>query len=105
MVDEVIGVGNHAESIDPRRAEKADEKKSAKDKSAQAKKTESQGDSLSISSSAKTALDKTRLLNMIKNMPEVREEKVIEAREKIESGEIFTEEVAEKLSDQLDQIL
>jgi len=105
MVEDVLGVGNHAESIDPKRSEKTDQKKSSKGKAVTSKQPGAQEDSISISSSAKQALDKTRLTNMVKNMPDVREDKVEEAKEKVESGEVFSPEVTEKLADELDQLL
>ena len=105
MVEEILGLGNHAESVDPKRSERVEGKKDSKGREVRSKQTDSQGDSISISSSAKKALNKTRLTNMVKNMPEVREDKVAEAKEKVESGEIFSPEVTEKLADELDQLL
>ncbi len=105
MIDEVIGVGNQAESIDPKRAEKVDERQNAKSKETKSKQSASGGDSLNISSTAKQALDKTRLMNIARNLPEIREEKVESAKEQIESGEIFSSETTEKLAKKLDQLL
>jgi hypothetical protein len=105
MVDEVLGVGRKPEPVDPKRSEKPEDKKGSKGREVSSKQTESQGDSLSISSEAKSALDKTRLIGMVNSIPEVREDKVDEAKQMVESGDVFSPEVTEKLADELERLL
>ena len=105
MVDEIIRVGSYTDSIDPRKSDKVEDKKGSTWKDAKITENDASEDSVNISSEAKQKLDKARLINTVKNLPEVREEKVIEARGKVESGELFSPEVTEKLADELDNIL
>jgi anti-sigma28 factor (negative regulator of flagellin synthesis) len=105
MVDEVLGVGRKPEPVDPKRPEKSEDKKGSKGREVSSKLTESQGDSLSISSEAKSALDKTRLVDMVNSIPEIREDKVEEARQMVDSGDVFSPEVTEKLAEELEKLL
>ena len=105
MIDDVTSINNSTESIDPRKSEKIVQQKSSKQSAGKSKSVGAQGDSVAISTSAKSALEKTRLINMVKNLPEIREEKVEQAKAKMESGELFSSESTEGLAKILDESL
>lgn len=64
-------------------------------------KTAELKDSVSISSSAQTEHLKSAAREAVKRSPEIRQDRVEEARKKLESGEYLSEKVAEVVADRI----
>jgi anti-sigma28 factor (negative regulator of flagellin synthesis) len=106
MIDKIVNVGNKPESIDPNRSNRVRDRKDSKERKVESRRTaESGSDSVSISDKAKSRSDVGRLADMVRDLPEVREDKVREAREKVDSGAVFDSAVTEKLADIIDKSL
>lgn len=106
MIDKITNVGNKPESIEPNRSDRARERKDSRERKVESRRApESSSDSLSISDRAKSRSDVGRLSDMVRDLPDVREDKVREAREKVDSGQVFDSAVTEKLADIIDKSL
>ncbi len=108
MIGEIYSVGgNYPEHIDPKKSKKIEKEESPKKTDKQVKKDRAKkaGDSLDISINAKEALIKKRYVKAVKDIDDIREDKVADAKESIDSGEIDSPERIEKLADILDDLL
>ena len=62
-------------------------------------------DMVSISNSAKVALKELQFVKAVKELPEVRQEKVEQAKEDLKSGKLLSPEIQEKTAEELLKIL
>ena len=107
MVGEVYNInGNYPEQIDPKESKRVENSnKYYREKSKIKNKDKISSDKVDISNKAKEALDKKRYVDSIKNLPDIREEKVEKARKLINSNEIISDERIEKLAEKLNELL
>ncbi len=104
---ELQGIGPGAGSEEVRSSKKSNKKsQSAKDTSSGG--GSSAEDVVSISSLARTAASTKRelhLVNAVKELPEVRQEKVEQAKEDLKSGKLLSPEVQQKTAEEILKIL
>ena len=93
-------INDLAQPDDPRRVERSETRRS--EEAREDSRPEPAGDSVELFSDVRQAQElQSRLVQEAKNAPEVREEKVAEARARLEAGEYDSEEVRETIADRL----